>query len=263
LFRKIIICLFLLILIPVIDGIYIVRYLNIKSNDAGVILDRHFKGVTLSNQLNHLTNEADAAWKEYLLTDDNDKKNEYLAFIGLFNKTLTDLVNPSIHVPPEKQTLIENIKRFSDQKIEFYAFTFNRSSSSQQELGRLLRTTLADIDNNLTREINNLISFETTQFVEARENLLDSRDQVIEHVALSSFIPPLMVVLLILLLRSLLIKGAIAHYESVKAVKSRDVVLAVVSDDLKNPLLTIILIYELLKNKIIKDNISDERLNKS
>ena len=262
LFKKIIICLFLLILIPVIDGIYIIRYLHIKSNDAEVVLDRHFKGVSLSNHLNYLTNEADAAWKEYLLTNDLNKKSEYLTLINLFNQTLNDLSTPS-NTPLEKKSLIESIRRISDQKIEFYARTFNKSSSSQEELSRLLRTRFAELDNDLTKEINELASFETAHFIEARENLIDSRDQVIKHVALSSLIPILMVVILILLIRSLLKKGEIAHNETLRAVKSRDDVLAVVSHDLKNPLSIIILSYELLKKKIDKENIIDERLNKS
>jgi signal transduction histidine kinase len=262
LIKKIIICLTFLFLIPVLDGIYIVRYLYIKNKDAEKILDHNFRGVTLSEHLNYLTNEADAAWKEFLITGEQKNKDEYQHFIHLFNTTLEDL---SFHTDNtgEGQDLIAKIKQLSEEKIDFFKLSFNKSASSQRQLGQLLRNQYALIDNKLTTEINKLVSFETNQFINARNNLLQSRDQVIKHIAFSSLIPLLVVFILILVIRSLLEKGKEAHRETLRAVKSRDDVLAVVSHDLKNPLAIVILSFELLKKKIIKDKIEDERINKS
>lgn len=259
--KKLFIYLSLLFLIPLFDGLYIYYFFKNSTQSTIKNLDIHFSSSLLSKRLRGLNDIKDSNWKSYLLTGAPDNYQEFLESNKLFSETLEKLkVSPLYE---NKLKILNEIDLLSTKKIAMMKEAIKSPPQTKTAFAQLLKYKIRPTNRRLQSIITDLIKAETVRYNVARSEIDSTRHRLLQHILLSTILPLLIGIFILFLVRSLLIQSKKNHETVIKAVKSRDDVLAIVSHDLKNPLSTIMLSIELLKRKMTKENIKDESMLKT
>ncbi len=259
--KKLFIYLSFLFLIPLFDGLYIYYFFKTSTQATIKNLDVHYNSSLLSKRLKVMNNSTDSNWKSYLLTGAEYNLREFKESNNHFAETLEKLKRSPLY--DQKLDMLNRIVILSSRKTEVMNLAIKSPPQTKTEFAQLLRNKIRPTNRELQAVISNLIEAEAFHYKLARNKIDSTRQKLLQHIILSTILPLLVGIILFFLVHSLLIQSKKNHEAVIKAVKSRDDVLAVVSHDLKNPLSTIILSLELLKRKIEKDHLKDERILKT
>lgn len=259
--KKLFIYLCFLFLIPLFDGLYIYYYFKTSTQSSIRNLDQHFNSILASKRLRGLNYNTDSNWKSYLLTGSPEKLQEFHESNQFISETIEELKVSPLY--DNKLQMLENIEQLVAQKEEVMEQAIQTPPPTKTAFAQLLRSKIRPTNKQLQTIISNLIDTATVRYQAARSEIDSTRHKLLQHIFLSTILPLLIGIIILFLVRSLLSQSKKNHESVIKAVKSRDDVLAVVSHDLKNPLSSIMLSIELLNRKIEKENINDKRLVKT
>lgn len=213
----------------------------------------HFKDIYTAENLISLHHEIDIHVLNYLLHGQKESLIKYQESVRRFNQLLSEL-------PPDQKKLLDLIGQLQKQKLEYIQAFLDKSDQSKRPIRTLFSPEFIAINSILQKQIYELIEVETNLYINARNKAITKDAGAVEKLISKSTIIQIINFSLLLLVVYLIMKTRKSHLRTIKALKSRDDILAVVSHDLKNPLSSISLNSQMMERNLKKDHVANESL---
>ncbi len=211
-------------------------------------LEDNFRTLYLSKHLRVLSHNLNIHGTRHFLTKSKADEEKLEENRKAFFSTIKTLETAPAFTANEARRELERLATLQLERSKFLGENINLSFKEKQAI--LLSPRVKEKNEELRYWLDHLITSEINYYNKTRESLLEYKDQVMEENNLISFF----LILISLSFAAIVFKLSrmlrLSHKDALKAIKSRDDILAVVSHDLKNPLSAISLNTELMIKRL-------------
>lgn len=240
-----------LLILPVMNRNRVISYLDQSYLQTSQEMGKHFKCLYLSEHLRNLGHTVENQLTGLALGIGSDELPQFNKSVNSFHSNLEKIKSECTNASAQKMRIVEELSRLEKEKLNL--ISSQSRPTSLKEFRRYLKNYFGPLHLASKEYIEKLISLEQHDLEKAHAETEESWHQGVERLGLLSIVGFIISFILVTIVMALMLRLKKALAETVRAVKGRDDVLAVVSHDLKNPLSSINLNSQILLRKISPD----------